>query len=465
MSRSSTSVVVVGAGIAGLSTAYHLLEAGFTKVIVLEASDRHGGRILSVIPKEGEGAIELGGTCIHGASVENPVFRLATEWGMADSLSLSDRICGQFREENGEIIDEELVRQVWELFLKMEASMDKIYTERKHSKDFPSSKTFKEYAEETRPQILQEFPEEKERERADKVFNVILNYCRFMNGDELDKVSADFIGQYKSFPGPEMTFMGKGYTGFVDKLADKLPGDIIRYNTEVTKILWEKSTVEVRCKNGQTYTADHVVITCPLGHLKANYKNMFEPELPESKAGAIERTGFGRVAKLFVYYDQPFWKEGIKLAWSEQGQPNTEKSDWTKQLVFFEMLPANPKALGGPFAGRGAEIMESLSEEEVASACTELLRKFFNDPHIPKPTKLLRSNWISNPLFRGGYTYLSTENRSDDMQHLAAPLPDQRRPKVLFAGEATHPDYYSTVHGAYLSGARESQRLIELYEQ
>jgi hypothetical protein len=33
----------------------------------------------------------------------------------------------------------------------------------------------------------------------------------------------------------------------------------------------------------------------------------------------------------------------------------------------------------------------------------------------------------------------------------------------MFAGEATHLRYYSTVHGAYLTGQREAKRLINYY--
>ena len=34
--------------------------------------------------------------------------------------------------------------------------------------------------------------------------------------------------------------------------------------------------------------------------------------------------------------------------------------------------------------------------------------------------------------------------------------------KLFFAGEHTEVDYFSTAHGAYLSGIREADKIIEL---
>ena len=43
---------------------------------------------------------------------------------------------------------------------------------------------------------------------------------------------------------------------------------------------------------------------------------------------------------------------------------------------------------------------------------------------------------------------------------LAAPIPCEDQPMVLFAGEATHDHYYSTLHAAYATGLREADRII-----
>lgn len=48
---------------------------------------------------------------------------------------------------------------------------------------------------------------------------------------------------------------------------------------------------------------------------------------------------------------------------------------------------------------------------------------------------------------------------------LAAPLPSEKQPRLLFAGEATHDYHYSTLHAAYMSGLREARRLVPLFKK
>lgn len=79
-----------------------------------------------------------------------------------------------------------------------------------------------------------------------------------------------------------------------------------------------------------------------------------------------------------------------------------------------------------------------------------------------------RSQWYTNPHFRGSYSYrsIATDLLKTSASDLAKPLTNNLGvPAVQFAGEATHDHYYSTVHGAVESGWREAKRLADLYSK
>ena len=70
-------VAILGAGIAGLSAAYHLVEHGIKDFVVIEARDRVGGRIHTI--KHNGRPLELGAEWIHGGCPANSVFNLANK--------------------------------------------------------------------------------------------------------------------------------------------------------------------------------------------------------------------------------------------------------------------------------------------------------------------------------------------------------------------------------------------------
>ncbi|HEY1533793.1 MAG TPA: FAD-dependent oxidoreductase [Polyangiaceae bacterium] len=85
--REHWDVAVIGAGIAGLCAARALAEAG-KSVLVLEANDRVGGRILTVSKAKTSLPVELGAEFVHGRP--EPTLRLAREAGVA-LIPLEDR--------------------------------------------------------------------------------------------------------------------------------------------------------------------------------------------------------------------------------------------------------------------------------------------------------------------------------------------------------------------------------------
>jgi hypothetical protein len=74
-----------------------------------------------------------------------------------------------------------------------------------------------------------------------------------------------------------------------------------------------------------------------------------------------------------------------------------------------------------------------------------------------------RTKWNSNPFVLGSYSYIDVSGTASHIEILSEPICKDQVPLVLFAGEATSKHYYSTVHGAYLSGQREAKRLLDYY--
>ena len=76
---------------------------------------------------------------------------------------------------------------------------------------------------------------------------------------------------------------------------------------------------------------------------------------------------------------------------------------------------------------------------------------------IPEPTAASVSRWASEEFTRGSYSYLPVGSSPADYDTIAEPVAG----KLFFAGEATI-QYYATVHGAFLSGLREAERIAKL---
>lgn len=78
-----------------------------------------------------------------------------------------------------------------------------------------------------------------------------------------------------------------------------------------------------------------------------------------------------------------------------------------------------------------------------------------------------RTQWHSNPHFRGTYSFRGINATLLDVspKDLQVPLVNSKgAPVVQFAGEATNFNHYSTVHGAIETGWREAQRLIDEFK-
>ncbi|XP_063814681.1 peroxisomal N(1)-acetyl-spermine/spermidine oxidase-like [Pseudophryne corroboree] len=481
-------VLIIGSGISGLSAAEKLYKHGFQNIKILEATGRTGGRIRT--QKFAKGLAEIGAQWIHGPSPENPVFQLAAQFGLLGPDAM--------REENQKVdlrghppgipvIYSSSGKQISpEVFLSISDSysswLEKAENVSKIDCDPDAS-----VGGFLRQEIARS---SQDWDKASVGINMALlkglldNECCISGAPSMDNVALCPFGEYISFPGLDCTFP-KGFESLVDHIKAELPNDTVLLNHAVKSIHWNGSfqgsdsrvyPVQVQCEDGNTFVADHVIVTVPLGFLKKRAKDFLSPPLPPSKIKAIKNLGFGVINKIFLAFEKPFWDPNctdIQLAW--EGDSLTEpqkdlKQHWMKKLPGFVVLKP-PEQLGhvlcALIAGEESQFMETLSDEEFLTTMTALLRQFTGNPDLPPPISFLRSQWYSQPYTVGSYSHVAVGSSGNDVDNLAEPLPtdiDTLKPlQVLFAGEATERNLYSTTHGALMSGRREAQRLIIRY--
>lgn len=252
----------------------------------------------------------------------------------------------------------------------------------------------------------------------------------------------------------------------------------ILFNKTVSNIDWScdessNNLVKVKCTDGSSYEADHVICTVSLGVLKEKHLQIFNPKLPALKKNAIDGLTLGTVDKIFLEFKEPFWPKdflGFSLLWNDEDLEEIRKMkhSWMEDVFGFYAVDFQPNILCGWISGKNARIMEETPENEVLETVMFLMRKFLTKFSVPDPIRMERSTWYKNPNFRGSYSYrsINTDLLSTTADHLASPLTNSVGVPVLqFAGEATHENYYSTVHGAVESGWREAKRITDFYKK
>jgi monoamine oxidase len=423
-------IIVIGAGIAGITAAKKLQTQGY-QVIILEGRDRIGGRIWTDnslgVP------LDLGAAWIHTVD-GNPTTPLVKQFGIQTVISdlksqWSYKGVNQLLSES----DEVLINQAFQSF------MDRV---NKLKNDAPSSQRI------TLADIAQQVIESEEITGITlKGFRATLSSAIESEvGDNLANLGLQGFDEDSKFSGEDVVFP-KGYTQLVQALSTDLD---IRTKHLVQKIAYDDTGVQVTTDRG-VFNGSRVIVTVPLGVLKRG-SIKFSPELPETKLAAIQKLGMGALNKLALKFPKQFWSsEPHALAYINGNIPDryVEFYNWQKYI----QQPILVALVSGNFS----RSLSQMSKSEVTQNIMSDLQAMFGKD-IPLPTATLLTQWHNDPFAYGSYSTFSVNGNIQDCDRLAEPIGE----RLFFAGEATYGKYIGTVHGALLSGEREANRVTKI---
>lgn len=418
--RRNQSVVIVGAGVAGLAAASELRANGFEDVVLLEARDRIGGRIWTGTIG-GNIPIDLGASWIHGVE-GNPINAIATENQIAthptDYDSEVEHFAGVGRPR---LAAGEVLRRFWEL-----------------AETQPGSTLQSAY-----DQYLATYaPGNPEKRYLEYLLNTIVEH---EYGADIGDLSLMSVEGGSAYAGQDVVFPG-GYRQIIDTLAD---GAVVRLRQAVTEIDYSGTGVALTTASGATFEAAGVIVTAPLGVLKKGLIS-FLPSLPLRKRRAVARLEMGVLNKTCLLFDGVFWDRDIEFI----GRVGAEKGHWAETLNLY---PHTGQPILMMFnAGAYGARLERYADRRIVENAVAVLKDMYGDVPAPRDARITR--WNSDQWTLGSYSYVPAGSSFEQYAVLGEPVAD----KVFFAGEATHHEFPATVHGAFLSGIRAARQIAAL---
>ncbi|REJ06647.1 FAD-dependent oxidoreductase [Microbacterium bovistercoris] len=423
--------IVVGAGMSGTTCARILQDAG-QRVLVLEARDRIGGRMNT--DRTAGFSVDLGASWIHGID-GSPLWDLVQALDVptveftVGSFQAGGRPIEDFDGDGRRMDAAASARWVDDVARADAALLDEI----------ASSSPGDTYLDVTE-RVLDRSG--LEPERIDEIREFFRHRVEEQCGAWIGDLDAHGLDE-DAIEGDEVIFP-RGYDELPNRIAAGLD---VRLSQAVTAVSRGADGVTVTA-GAENFTAASVVVTVPLGVLKAGAIT-FEPPLPEHMAAPLGRLGMGVFNKVFLQFPERFWDEG-SYAIRALGEAGELWHSWYD----VSAISGRPTLLTFAAGPLGRHLQE-LSDAAIVTDVLTALRTLYGDA-VPEPVAHWITRWGQDPYSNGSYSYQAAGTSHIDHDALAGPADGV----LHFAGEATWGDEPATVGGAYASGHRAAERVL-----
>ena len=441
MAEHEADVAVVGAGFAGIVAARELQRKGID-VVVLEARDRVGGRVLNEPIGDGK-VVEVGGQWVGPG--QDRLYALAREVGVETFPTHSEgenliEFRGALKRYKGTIprINAAVLADVGQAQAKLDRLAKRVDVEapwrtpdaeRLDSQTFWSWMRRNVYTSGGRMLIELSIEAVWAAEPADVSLLHVLFYIASAGNFDLLVDTGGGAQQDRFVGGSQLVAM---------KAAEDL-GDRLVLDAPVRRIVHRGSTVSVIADN-TTAWCKHVVVAVPpplAGRIA------YDPPLPGHRDQLTQRMPMGAVIKCMAIYDEPFWRR--------DGLSGQATSDVGPAKIVFDNSPpdGSPGVLLGFLEGKRAREYTRAGEAERRDAVVGTFTRLFG-PKAAKPERYLDKSWIEEEWTRGCYgCYLPTGGWTSYGDAIKAPIG-----RIHWAGTETASIWMGYIDGAIRSGER-----------
>jgi monoamine oxidase len=437
-------VVLVGAGMAGLIAARDL-QAANVSVLVLEARNRVGGRLLNHTLKNGA-VVELGGQWV--GPTQDRVLALAEELGLGlfptyiegeHSLAMDGAVKRYLGEDFALPEDASAdVEEAWERLQQMAHAVPLEEPWSAENANTCDAQTLDSWlVANTKTEIGLGYwrtmvPALFSAETAEMSLLHFLFYCR--SGGTLDRLVATHGGAQESR-------LEGGSQQLALRLADRL-GDAVRLGSPVRAIRQDDLGVEV-AHDGGIVRAGRAIVALPptlAGRIR------YSPALPPLRDQLTQQVPMGYVTKVQVAYPEPFWRA--------EGLSGSVFSLDDEVSVIFDNSPPDLRygVLLGFLEGRHARRAGKLASEERKELVLSVLARFFG-PRVADPEEYVEKDWAAEEWSRGCYGgRFGTGVWTGYGQALREPVG-----RIHWAGTETSEVWNGYMDGAVRSGERAAR--------
>lgn len=449
-SLSKPKVVIIGAGLAGLTTAYRLQKAGID-VDLYEARNRVGGRVFS-IQLNGHVA-ELGGYNMANGGNASNLIALINELDL-ELFSSSMKINHEYFNGSDLLSVTQLLKSQNFDFQQLKNKLMELSFKARNMKE-----------------VLDEFFNED-----DPLYKILAVRLASYEGDSIEKLSPIYTetllhmllggicAVHQAADAEEETTVElvcvKGGNALLPQKIAECLGGRLHLNMPLTKVSKRNESFTLTFQNHQEIQADILVLALPCTQFE---KIHFEDAIPLERLQGIQSVRYGMNAKILV----PFFHSPSNIT----GVINDDT---------ISFLNADTSLLTLYYTGKSSlflnnSILETYTQSKrmikrgFGEACPALIPTYASDENFVNYSGPVGYSWPNDPYVRGSYSYISPgqeallttliDEEGETYKKLFAPLQE----RLYFAGEHASIllDVPGTMEAACESGERVARAILK----